>query len=291
MKNPKILKQVIISVIFIFLLNSCDKIEEPYIKQNAFVWHGRKILIYDFTGHKCGNCPRAHETINTLVNLYGEAIVPVAIHCTAFARVTGADSSQPYYYDFRTDIGDYLGGRMTEPGYYGELTLPIGLVNSIAKNKLTPHTAWPTETAKFISSFPEYIIDVNTNYDETNNTISVKVDVNTSVTNSRKISLVVLLTEDHLINWQTDYNQNPKDISNYEHNHVLRAGFNGAFGEIIKNNTQVTNLGDKITKTYSIQKADDWKIDNCMVVAFVYDYNTEEVIQSEMKSLKKNETN
>lgn len=271
----------------VFGILSCDKIEEPYTKENAFVWHGRKILIYDFTGHKCGNCPRAHETITTLIDLYGEAIVPVAIHCTAFARTTGTDSTQPYYYDFRTEIGDFLGGRMTELGYYGELALPIGLINTLAKDKLLPHTAWPSEILKFINSFPEYLIEINTNYSESSNNITADITVKTSIKNSRRIALIAFLIEDHIINWQTDYTLDPKDIENYEHNHVLRAGFNGAFGDIIKDNIQSTDLDDEYSKSYSIQKSHDWNIENCMVVAFIYDVDTEEVLQAEIQNLTK----
>ncbi|HOK38559.1 MAG: Omp28 family outer membrane lipoprotein [Bacteroidales bacterium] len=278
----KYIKFAVISFLLGMFATSCDIIEEPYTKEGVFVWHGRKILIYDFTGHKCGNCPRAHETINSLINIYDEAVIPIAIHCTAFARVTGSDSTQPYYYDFRTDIGDYLGGRMTEPGYYGELTLPIGLVNNLAKEKLLSHTAWPTEVAKFISSFPEYLIEIQPEYSNENDIVKADIKVKTSVTNSRKIALTVFIIEEHIINWQTDYNKTPKDIPNYEHNHVLRAGFNGAWGEVIKNNTNVTVLGDEYTKSYSITKGNDWKIQNCFIVAFVYDVDTYEVLQAEM---------
>ena len=278
----KYIKFAFISFLLGIFVTSCDIIEEPYIKEGVFVWHGRKILIYYFTGHKCGNCPRAHETINSLINLYGEAVVPVAIHCTAFARVTGADSTQPYYYDFRTDIGDYLGGRMTEPGYYGELSLPVGLVNNLAKDKLLFHTAWPTEVAKFISSFPEYLIEIQPEYSNETNIIKADIKIKTSVTNSRKIALTVFLIEEHIINWQTDYSRTPKDIQYYEHNHVLRAGFNGAWGEVIKNNVNVSALGDEYSKSYSITKGSDWKIQNCLIVAFVYDVDTYEVLQTEM---------
>jgi hypothetical protein len=278
-------KYIILLLVFAALFQACDKIEEPFIKEGSVVWNGRKIIIYDFTGHKCGNCPRAHETVESMIERYGEAIVPIAIHTTSFARVMTTDTTLPFHTDFRTDIGDFLGGRDMSTGYYGELALPTGLVNNLGVSALMPHTSWGTEIAKQISSFPEYLVNIESAYSQTDSTISADIEIITNINNSRKLSLIVFVTEDHIIDWQTDYSATPDKIEFYEHNHVLRAGFNGSFGDIIKNDTNQTMNGDKINKIYSLKTEADWKIENCSVVAFVYDEDTEEILQAEILQL------
>jgi hypothetical protein len=57
---------------------------------------------------------------------------------------------------------------------------------------------------------------------------------------------------------------------------------NGNFGEIVKNNTAQSNIGDIIEKSYSLKAKPDWNISNCSVVAFVYDDNTKEILQAEI---------
>ncbi len=280
MKTKYFIFILIITVFF----QACDKIEEPYIKEGTVVWNGRKIIIYDFTGHRCGNCPRAHETIESLIGVYGEAIVPVAIHCTSFARVTNTDTTVPFHYDFRTEMGDFLGGRDNEIGFYGELALPTGLVNNLSADKFFNHTSWGTEIAKIISSYPEYLINIESGI-SADSIIETEVMITTSVNNSRKLGLIVLITEDNIIEWQTDYEHVPDKIEDYEHNHVLRAGFNGNFGEIIKDNTDLSSNGDIITRTYSLKAGSDWKISNCSIVAFIYDYDTKEVLQAEVSHI------
>lgn len=278
-------KYIILILALAAIFQACDKIEEPFIKEGKVVWNGRKIIIYDFTGHKCGNCPRAHETIESLIGIYGDAIVPIAIHTTSFARVTTTDTTLPFHTDFRTDIGDFLGGRDASVGYYGELELPIGLVNNLSVTSLLPHTSWGTQIAKQISSFPEYLVNIESEHIESDSTIVAEIEIITNVNNNRKLSLIVFVAEDHIIDWQTDYSASPDKVQFYEHNHVLRAGFNGSFGEIIKNNTNLTLNGEKFTKTYSIKTKKDWNISNCSVVAFVYDDDTEEILQAEIISL------
>jgi len=283
MKSLKYISITFITLALIF--QSCDKIDEPFIKEGQIVWNGRKIIIYDFTGHKCGNCPRTHETLDNLINKYGDAVVPIAIHCTSFARVTNTDTTNPFHYDFRTEMGDFLGGRDFETGFYGELCLPIGLVNNLSADYLTPPTSWGTEIAKIISSFPEYLISISPSYSDTDSIISVDTEITTNLTNTRKLALMVLVVEDDIIEWQRDYSLAESDVENYEHNHVLRGSFNGNFGEIIKDNNEQTENGDVLQKSYSLKSGSDWDIENCIIVAFVYDDETKEILQAETAHL------
>lgn len=275
-------KYLAILILALAALQACDKIEEPYKDSDEVVWNGRKIIIYDFTGHKCGNCPRAHETIESLIGTYNDAIIPIAIHCTSFARVTTTDTALPFHYDFRTDIGDFLGGRDAEVGFYGELALPTGLVNNLSADKFLNHTSWSTEIAKVISSYPEYLVGIESSFSETDSLISTDISVTTNIKNGRKLGLIVFVIEDHIIEWQTDYDASPDKIEDYEHNHVLRGGFNGNFGEIIKANSNESNIGEIIEKSYTLKAKPDWNISNCSVVAFVYDDDTKEILQAEI---------
>ncbi len=277
MKNKYFIVGIIIALIF---LNACDTVEGPYIKDNVTIWNGRKSVVFDFTGHKCGNCPRAHEAINELVEQYGEAVVPIAIHSTYYAK-PASDTTKPFYYDFRTEIGDFLGGRDSELGYYGALYLPAGMVNSYSSEEFASPNIWGAKIAEVGALYPEFLISIDGNYNQDNNKINCDVKIETNIENSRKLSLTVFILEDHIIQWQKDYTKNPEDIPDYEHNHVLRGGFNGPFGEVVKDNNNSSPVGNIIEKSYSIDKKDDWKIENCLIVAFVYDKDSEEILQAE----------
>ena len=274
---------IVLIIAALAILQSCDKIEGSYTENEAFIWNERKIIVYDFTGHKCGNCPRAHETISELVDTYGDAVIPIAIHATYYAVPQTDDTTQPYHYDFRTDVGDFLGGRYPETGFYGDLFLPAGLVNSIAAENFSAHDTWSTKVAEVISTYPEFLVDIEPIFNAVDSTISCDIDITTNISNSRNISLVAFILEDHILQWQTDYDDaTPTDIEGYEHNHVLRAGMNGAFGEVIKDNNESTAIGDLLSESYSQKAGNDWVIDNCLIVAFVYDNDTKEILQAEM---------
>ena len=54
----------IVAGLLILALNSCDKVDEDdrfvYMKPEAM---GRNVLVEDFTGQNCKNCPDAHVVI------------------------------------------------------------------------------------------------------------------------------------------------------------------------------------------------------------------------------------
>jgi hypothetical protein len=61
----------------------------------------RSVLVEDFTGQKCVNCPNAHELIDSLKSQsFGSAIIPVSIHGGSFALNTAAATT------LGTDAGD-----------------------------------------------------------------------------------------------------------------------------------------------------------------------------------------
>jgi thiol-disulfide isomerase/thioredoxin len=278
----KLIYYIVALSIIVLSLNSCDKIEEPYTEEGAVTWNGRKILIYDFTGHKCGNCPRAHRLISALKATYGDAIVSVAIHTTFFAMPLGS-----YTYDFRTDIGDELGGRdFATNGFYGEINLPVGLINNLSADALLSDSDWPAEIQKYIASFPQFSIEIENSYCSVGENIISNISVQSLITNNNNLKINALIIENGIIQKQTDYTQTPSDIENYVHDYVLRAGFVGTWGEDLNTNNNALSIGHTFTKEYAHHIDEEWTRENCSVVVFVYNPDTMEVLQTEVQSFE-----
>ena len=65
---------------------ACDIVEPPFAETSTTGPTGpvsgavRKVLLEDFTGHKCGNCPRAGEAADALKLAYGDQLIVYAAH-------------------------------------------------------------------------------------------------------------------------------------------------------------------------------------------------------------------
>ena len=126
------------------LLSGCDKIEGDFyqIVQNEDVTVTfsdinpdevyRKILLEEFTGHRCTNCPQGHQTLESLHQQYGDTLVTVGIHYGALAKPFGSMFS----YDFRTEVGNQIGDAFSIDG------IPAAIVNRMDKNGGWPREQW-----------------------------------------------------------------------------------------------------------------------------------------------------
>jgi len=142
------MKQLFFSLCLITMFASCDKVDSPYIEEPQPPGDGvtfigtqitdsvvdpvgasgsavQNILLEDYTGFKCTNCPDAHAVSDDLIDLYGDQLSVISIHCTeAFAEPDpGAVFPEPFSQDFRTEAGE------TYVDQFGIFALPTGIVN------------------------------------------------------------------------------------------------------------------------------------------------------------------
>ena len=106
----KTLYSILITCSYIILLSGCDIVEPPYTVSstgepvNPGPGALRKVLLEDFTGHQCGNCPSAAYLAQELKDLYGDQLIIYAAHVGSYAF----PDITPYLYDFRCVTGNEI---------------------------------------------------------------------------------------------------------------------------------------------------------------------------------------
>jgi hypothetical protein len=215
----KTILRIFILVALTVGLNSCDKIEGPVKEVVAPPAGSRKVLVEDFTGHKCGNCPRASKAIYDLKAIYGDRLIIMAIHAGGFA--TPFPPSAPYYtYDFRTPEGTELD---TDFGI-SVAGNPNGMVNrrQVNGSYIIGSTKWGDEvSAVFGNTTPVPVaLTISNNFNSSTRLLEteIKTEFFESLTGNYK--LCVYMVEDSIKNWQKDYDTTPEDIEFYNHREV-----------------------------------------------------------------------
>lgn len=273
----------------LLLFSSCDKVEQPYVQGNngggdTSTAKVRKVLIEDFTGQQCGNCPVAATTIQTIKGIHGEKVIAVAVHANFYA-VPGA---APYTYDFRTNEGnDY-------DAFFQPQSFPTGMINRKGYPTTTHWQnvgSWADTVAALLAVSPDADIHITNSYNASTRVLDVNVKTEFLKPLSGTYKLVVLLIEDSIVKPQKFYTP-PKDSLTYVHRHVLRDGITGSWGDVL--NTASVAAGDTIVKTYQYTLPATFPAINgiapnenqCHVVAYIYDAATYEVLQAEEKKMK-----
>ena len=270
---------------------SCDIIEEPFITVQdevsdyceSFSFSTkpnnspmRKILLEDYTGHTCGNCPRAAEKAYELQEIYGDQLVIISVHAGFFSN-----TNTSYPSDFTSNTGD------TWDNLFGNSNAgnPNGMVNRMnyPNGHILQFNEWQQNIQIELLKPVSVDLEIITSYNQSNDLICV--DVQTKILSSLEddLSLTVLIIEDKIISKQTDYQTEEGYVEEYEQNHVLRKGLNSPWGESISQ--EVNQEGDYLINRYSTEKDPSWDIENISVVAFVSNSNSYEVLQAAVSHL------
>lgn len=240
-----------------YAATSCDTIDKAdrliYVKPAEVK---RCVLLEDFTGQRCVNCPDATNEINKLQEQYGEDnVIAVAIHGGYF----GIYSSTPTV----TALG-------TEEAreYYDRWNIeaqPAGMVNR--RGGITNYTAWATDIYNELQKPSPVSITLNTTFDSTDRSLQVT----TSILSGEKLNgkLQLWLTEDSITALQLMPDGSPDPA--YRHNHVFRKSVNGTWG------TDITLGESQAEATFTTTVDSEWQPANMHIVAFVY--NQEGVLQ------------
>lgn len=228
----------------------CDDIKESdrYIPLEE-VHPVRAVLIEEFTGQMCQNCPEGHRMLESLKKQYGDSVIPVSIHASSLAISGMLGNLQ----GLKTDDGDIYYNRD------GIEKLPSAVVDR--SGGALDLAQWSGAVREELKKDTPVRITLSASYDNVSNQITADIDMKS--TKPVNCTLQVWLTEDGIVSYQVDGSQH---LIDYVHNHVYRATMNTVDGENV-NITDVTTL----SKSYSIEADSKWVPSNMTAVAFVFD--------------------
>ncbi len=213
----------------------------------------RAVLIEDYTGQYCVNCPRATEEIERLIEQYGDSIViAVAIHSGPFGKSKGEPS--PLY----TDVGDMYFNT------WGMSAQPIGLIDRLFGSTPFSYTDWAGGVNYEVAIEPPVGFLTDIDYDE--ETRDVAIEVQTIGLDSALVSgkLQVWLVEDSIDSFQLMPDGSREE--HYNHMHVFRASVNDPWGDALS-----VSHGQVALKNYELKLDPAWVPEHCSVVTFLYD--------------------
>ena len=252
-------KTSILTALLTLTMSACSHIDESdrliYVKPADVK---RRVLLEDFTGQRCVNCPKASDEIKALQEQYGEYhVIAVGIHSGPLGFYTKGD-----YLGLSTEVGDE---------YYDHWALEYQPVGLIDRGAPLEYTAWNARIREELEKTAPVEIDIELHQNDNQLTVRAEV-MGIDGTTSGKLQL--WLTEDGI----TAFQMMPDGTRNMEyiHRHVFRAAINGTWGESVS----VAEGETFTTKDYLFAIPEGWNADRLSVVAFVY--NDQGVLQAKI---------
>lgn len=279
-----IIRNILVAALGLFCLTGCDNIadderylpvEKPVLPPHAVP---RTLLIQEFTGNNCRNCPDGADAIHKIMEANPGRVVAVGLH---------PEGGYPNTMPMPTAWGTMQDFRCPEAqvvySYYKPSGFPCAVFNgtemsTVTDNWLTIATAQLAEPARLSIEasidFARMLLSSSYGSVVINYTITATDDI------PDDLNIMAWVIENSILGTQNNHGTFQLD---YVHNHVLRCSLNGDWGEPLApsmRNGQI--LTGTITGTLDME----WEQANCQVVLFVFRTADKAVEQTILLDLK-----
>lgn len=230
----------------------------------------RNVLMEDFTGIKCGNCPDGHKYVEKLVLGHPNNVFPIAVHAGSYAKVTAVD--QP---DFITEEGKEINEYFDVESF----GYPCGIVNRQDMGNaglLESRSFWIASSRTITYDDAKVNVWCSSSYDKESRMISADIELYyTSDVDASSSALCVSLLQSNILGPQAGQD----DGDEYVHNHVLRGMLTPVWGDVIEESSK----GTLVKKHYEYTLPEvignvDTDPQNMSIVAYVIQNNDKLVL-------------
>lgn len=259
------MKKLIAGIGLFCALTASGTAQERFVDETP---QNRKVVLEEFTGVNCGNCPDGHRRANALRDAHPGEVFLINIHQGSYAY--------PAEIDLRTNYGDALASQAGINSYPNATINRHSFNGSIA---VADRTAWTSLSEGLLSTEAYANIAAKATVDWQTREMQVTVQVYYTGNSPASTNyLNVALLQDYIYGPQAGMNANMEQVdgNQYVHMHALRDLITGQWGEEITTTTQGSFV--EKTYTYTIPEAVrevPVEMENISVVAFLAEGRTE----------------
>ena len=258
-----------------FVVASCSDWEcDVEIPKDRTIESDRIVLIEEFTGASCVNCPAGSEEVEHLLQLYPANLVAIGVHSNFLAGPAKAGDSV-LITPGANAIESYLGT------WFGKPEASINRRKFSDQNYTRITTAvstWRGYVEELLNEEQNAELSISRNFDAQTRLLEITVTGTLLKAHNGPLHCHVGITESGIVAAQKS---NSGLIDPYTHNHVLRKLLSHVEGDVLEANPQI---GTSYSKKYSFAlppKTTWWDEDNCDIFAFVSgDKSNKEILQA-----------
>jgi len=259
------MKKTFTIIMATLMMAACDKVNVAdrliYVEPAA---SNKAVLIEDFTGQLCVNCPKAIEEIERLQKEYGDtAVIAVGIHSGPFGK-SRRGVPTPLY----TSTGD------TYFEHWQLEAQPIGVIDRLGAYE---YNTWSSGVRQLLQQKPTVAINLSTLPAGTDSTYTASVELIGLDSTAVAGKLQLWIVEDSIDSYQMMPDGSTQE--HFNHMHVFRASVNDIWGDDV-----TLKRGEVKSLSYNFTISKAWVASHCSVVAFVY--NDKGVKQVKKKHIK-----
>ena len=238
----------------------------------------KKVLLFDVTGVRCNNCPKAAKLAKKLDSIYAGRMELVALYPKIFPSLTMPWSG------FDTMVTDEATQIVAALGSIPNL--PVGAVDQFTYNggRVLQTSDWAAAVTAQLAKTSPINITLNSTWKAADGKARVEIKAVANSDLKANYKWVVAITESKVKSKQSDQDAPGGMVDDYDHEYAMRGVVGSTLGSDI--NTASVSAGYVREKHFYLVPKAKWVAANCDVVVWIYDADTKEVVQVEKVALK-----
>lgn len=245
--------------------------DTSYMQQSVPDAQEKKMLVEDYTGVKCVNCPTGTKILKNYDEQHPNKIVIVGLHG---GPLTTPIEGKSKYNFINSDVVNMLNGYLNDVPSGKPAAAFDRVKQNTGKIFIINSTHWLSMIGQRASATSPVNLTVASKYDTEFKKVVIKIKIEYTQAVAKKQSLTLMVTESKIIDAQED---DTGLIENYEHNHVLRDFITLNSGASILPNVSTKEAGLVYERQFIYEPKflkdsglDTWNLDNCHIVAVVH---------------------
>ncbi len=233
----------------------------------------RKVLVEEYTGVRCGNCPAGTALLQSLKEDLGDKLVVVSFHAGFFAKPYPSSTQ-----DFKTTETEALQSLLGEPLGYPAATINRKIFDNDA-SRIINASDWAIRIQQELEIPSPFMLENNLQVNLQTNQLNIQITATLLQDLSQDAFLSVFVLEDNIVNAQATPDMIKDD---YLHRHILRKIITPLNGQPVNLNSSGTSR----SFTFTTQLDPLWKSEDLSIISFIHENGERlEVFQVEEKLL------
>lgn len=280
---------------------ACDQVDEGLVVTNvqeipqntdtvfvidSVIVNQKQVLLEDFTGHKCVNCPEAGLSAHEWAEEYDHKLIIYAVHAGFQAF---PDPSGEYTYDFTNPTGDEIFN------YFNQPFNPTAAVNRVEYNGNTillfVTGDWEAAVAEEMAKPNVLDITLLNKYFPNSNSVQINVTATAKAALAGKYKIVVMIAEDLVVRPQKNNNEEigpVPDWLDFHHRNVLRDAITAPFGQYVSSDGNLSE-GETYYNQFYYELDEAWVSDTAdyNIITYIYEEESLNILQTAELMIKK----
>lgn len=222
----------------------------------------KTVLLEEFTGVRCVNCPAGHEISNQILEDHPNRVFAAIVHA-GFLADPYSNSTQDFVTNESSALYDFLSVE----------AVPAAAINRVlftgaSSLALINKSQWAGKVNSELQKVTPVNIYAYHQYNQNTRQLTVYVQLRYLQDVSAAQNVSVFLTENNIIDPQAYIDDSGHDAvqDDYVHKHVLRDALTPISGQPLG---ETGTAGKVIVRSFSTTVSNNWKPSDCHIIAFV----------------------